>query len=438
MSIWVSWSIISLLYIIFLCRVFSKLLTVSIKRKKSTTIFVILIFSIIDGLIAYKNLDIRPFLINVNYVLILYYLYPTNISKSVISVFLFSIISAIAEILFILFLLFIGVNVQLFTTTFIGIIVSNISILCLLALFYKIKLIINIIKKIMIWFTYKKMINLLIIDITVFFTISNLMKENFLNVSYISNVISIYMFVLCLIALLIELFRENSEKNKVINDYDQLMNYAKTYEQEVGEKSKWQHEYENQLVMIRNRINPDNIKAIKYVNELLKNKPISENYQWLGKLSKFPDIGIKGFLHYKICQMQAQGITVFVDVVNDDNKIISLTEEDSKFLEENLQDISHVLGVYLDNAIDAASVSEKKYLILEVQYNRENITFQISNTFKGDISKIDCERFTTKGQGHGYGLSIVKSIMERNKNLSQSREINGIYYVQTFTINMNI
>jgi len=132
MSIWISWSIISLIYILFLCYVFSKTMELKVKRKKIIAVIIILLVSVIDGVIAYKNLDIRPFLINVNYVLILYYLYPTNISKAIISVFLFSIVSAICEILFILSLLFFKVNVEVFTTTFIGIIVYNIFILCML------------------------------------------------------------------------------------------------------------------------------------------------------------------------------------------------------------------------------------------------------------------------------------------------------------------
>ena len=77
-------------------------------------------------------------------------------------------------------------------------------------------------------------------------------------------------------------------------------------------------------------------------------------------------------------------------------------------------------------------------MIVEFKCTEEQIIFQISNTYKGtiEIEKMNQERFTTKGKNHGYGLSIVRDILIRNKRLTKENEINGMFYVQRLIIDI--
>ena len=130
--------------------------------------------------------------------------------------------------------------------------------------------------------------------------------------------------------------------------------------------------------------------------------------------------------------MRKRDIDVFVDV----SRVLS-NREIWKTCEEQLDDISKVIGVYIDNAIEATSVADLKSILIEVDYEDKKIKFMFSNTYKGilDISKMDNEGYTTKGKGKGYGLSLVKDILYHNKFLHQARELNGRYYVQKLYIN---
>ena len=47
---------------------------------------------------------------------------------------------------------------------------------------------------------------------------------------------------------------------------------------------------------------------------------------------------------------------------------------------------------------------------------------------------MDKAKYSTKGTGRGYGLSVVKDIIDKSSHIEQSREIRGMYFIQNLTI----
>lgn len=429
MSIWVSWIFVGILFNCTYCFLFSKLSNAK-NYFNIKSLLLCIFFAVIQGYTIYFKIGIRTLIILIDYILLLKLIFKKSITKTLIITFLIYILFAISEMIFVVISLSVfGLSRVFLTQTIPGIFLTNtLTLLIALGIFSFIgtrKVMRWIIK----WYEDKQLWNLVSTIIICCCTLLFLLYRNLQGMNNLIDFLVNNIFVIGIIYFVISFLMEKTMNTKIKNEYNHLMNYAKTYEQEVVEKSKWQHEYENQLIIIRDKIDPENKKALRYINKLLKNKPSNENSQWLGKLTKFPDIGIKGLLHYKICQMIQSNIQVYVDVVDEDLISSKIPE---KLLEENLQDISMALGVYLDNAMQAASESDNKYLIVEFKCTEEEIVFQISNTYKGNISidnmSQDC--FTTKGKNHGYGLSIVRDILAKNKYLSQEKEMNGMYYVQ--------
>ena len=114
-----------------------------------------------------------------------------------------------------------------------------------------------------------------------------------------------------------------------------------------------------------------------------------------------------------------------------------IQKEFDKFDVAMYQDITKVFGVFIDNAIEAAKDSSKKEVEIDIKLDEDFITITISNSYISDeISKVGKVGYSTKGKGHGYGLSLVKDIIRKNNRLETSNDYNDEYYTQTFLIDI--
>jgi len=66
----------------------------------------------------------------------------------------------------------------------------------------------------------------------------------------------------------------------------------------------------------------------------------------------------------------------------------------------------------------------------------KNIVISISNNYSGNINidKIIKKGYTTKGKGRGYGLTLVKEIIDKNRMLEENKEIVNNYYIQNLIV----
>ncbi|MBP3765688.1 MAG: GHKL domain-containing protein [Bacilli bacterium] len=314
-----------------------------------------------------------------------------------------------------------------FTSKWYGYLISNIIVVIITQLLSKIPYIKLFIISIIKWHNKNEK------RITILYTIFSMiillffLYNNFINILPNQLLLITNLFCVAVLFFIVNFFKEKANNNRIISEYDQLIGYVQKYEKVVEDKSKNQHEYKNQLVMIKSMINKSNKKAINYIDSLYNESKDDNDIELLKKLKYLPSGGLKGLIYYKIEEMQEKGINVFVDISSE----LKNVKVDKK-IDKNLKDISKVIGVYMDNAIEAAINSKEKYTVLEVYLREGEWVFSLSNTYsnKVNLTMVDQEGYTTKGEGKGYGLSLVKDIIEHNKDLRQERELNGIYYTQ--------
>ena len=65
-----------------------------------------------------------------------------------------------------------------------------------------------------------------------------------------------------------------------------------------------------------------------------------------------------------------------------------------------------------------------------------DLVIDVSNRFEGkiDIDKIDQSCYTTKGEGHGYGLSLVKKILSETDKFENLRSVKRDVFKQVIKI----
>ena len=106
--------------------------------------------------------------------------------------------------------------------------------------------------------------------------------------------------------------------------------------------------------------------------------------------------------------------------------------------DSTMLDICQIIGVYLDNSIQAVQNIAEKYISIEMYLDNNSLNISISNTYEGklDIEKIEERGYTSKGQGHGYGLTLSKEIIANNKNLLNEKKISKGIFTQILKIKM--
>ena len=265
---------------------------------------------------------------------------------------------------------------------------------------------------------------ILIMILMVLFIFFNRYKMNNSSEYFVNTAMAIFV-VVSFVYVIYNKFQRQAIEDK----YNESMEYVLRYEKIINEQGKKNHEYNNQLMVIKGYINkPERLS--EYLDEVIGEHKTGQNYT-VKQLGFLPDGGVKGLLYHKLSKMEDNNIKYYLYV--DQN----LKDKDIESFDlKTYRDLTKLLGVFLDNAIDAALKSKEKEIEVELKDKDDCLLLTISNTYdkNTDINKVGKSGFTTKGVGHGFGLSIVKDIAKTNSEIETFSSKENDKFIQTAMI----
>ena len=192
----------------------------------------------------------------------------------------------------------------------------------------------------------------------------------------------------------------------------------------------FKHDFDNMVNSIGGYVVNEDIAGLKkYYNQLLEECNKTNNlYALSPAVINHP--AIYHLLATKYYEADHKNIQINLDVFLDLNEI----EERMK-----IYDFTRILGILLDNAIDAAVECNKK--IINVTFRKEMsndmITVIIQNTYTNkdvDTENIYLKGVSSKANHSGLGLWKIRQILMRNNNLNLFTTKNDEFFTQQFEI----
>lgn len=351
--------------------------------------------------------------------------------KSIISVIFSQILVMFSETIIVLAFNIENLNIAEFTNSNIGYICINFIVCILLLQIIKDKRIKTIYqnanelyekshsKEIIIY-------SIIIIIMAIISTISSYVKWKTTYVIIINTLL-----ILFFASIAIKFMNTKKQYENVSSKYQTSINSLKEYETMIDKFRVNTHENKNELLTIRNMIKNNDKKTIEYIDALVDNK-IKDNEKIMYQTSKIPEGGLRATIYSKLCIMEKNKIKYKLNI-SKDVRTVDLINLD----EELILNICKILGVFIDNSIDAVKNIKKKEIGIELYVIDNELYIDITNNFKGEInlSKIGHERHTTKGKEHGYGLLLVNKIIKENSRyLENEKKISGNYFTQSLII----
>ena len=212
---------------------------------------------------------------------------------------------------------------------------------------------------------------------------------------------------------------------------EQQKKYILALEKNNNEIRKFKHDFNNIILGLDGYINNDDFnkeKLKKYFNSTIMtfNNNIELNDIVIAKLNSIKVSSLKSLITNKV--LIAQNNNIDID--------INIQGEITDFYTDEMQ-LSRILGVLLDNAIEASlELTENKKIEMNIIQINKTTDIQISNTFNNTgtpLEDFNKEGFSTKGTNRGLGLSSAHEIANK-LNMLLNTEIDGNTFIQILTI----
>lgn len=271
--------------------------------------------------------------------------------------------------------------------------------------------------------------------------IINLSKNNYVNVLVISLIVLFivilstklsleydyekFLFNLLLLSVflffIVFAFIKNHLAQKEKQEKETLLEFISEYEKIIDENRINKHEMLNNLIILRSFEDKNTEEYNKVLDDLIVTYDNNSD-ACIKNISKLPT-GLKGILYYKINDMRNKNINLNVNI----SKRVSSPLE--KLPLDEYVILSRIIGIVMDNALEASIKSKEKFVMIEVFEQNDNVIIIIENSYnnKVDVNDLKKKNFSTKGKSRGLGLYIANMLLKKSKHIEMTQHAEELF-----------
>ena len=230
-----------------------------------------------------------------------------------------------------------------------------------------------------------------------------------------NNVLHISGYLLVMLFLLLAMRRSYLEqiqteaKQKALQD---LQDYTHNLEIMYNSLRSFKHDYVNILLSMSGYIANNDMDELKqfFESKIFPTKNLIDQGDYkLNQLSNIGVLEIKSLLSAKLIYAHESGIDVTIDIPD---RVDSFPMD--------TVDLARILGIFLDNAMEAAPTAEQPQIGLNIIQHKAGVSIIISNRFQDNgiiLHKLKQHGFSTKTGHQGIGLSNAQKIISSYDNV---------------------
>lgn len=245
-------------------------------------------------------------------------------------------------------------------------------------------------------------------------------------------VINVSFTLICFFIVLYS-FKMKSNYNDVNDKYNVAIKSLKNLEVLMNKYKIANHENKNLLSTIRAMIINRQKNIPEFISSVIE-KNYADDEKLLFEMSSIPSGEIRATIYSEIIKIRENSIKYNL-IIDKSIKTIDIIGIDNN----TVIDVCKILNVFIDNAIDEVNRIKSGNIVIEIYLNGDKLNIRVSNNYTGkiEIDKISKSGYTTKGDNHGYGLTLVKNIIDKNNNLENQIELKKQVFSQILIVELD-
>ena len=211
--------------------------------------------------------------------------------------------------------------------------------------------------------------------------------------------------------------------------YHRLQDYTNQIESMYSSLRSFKHDYHNIMLTLSEYIETEDINGLRtyFDKEIIPlNKKLSVNTSNLNQLINIKIPAIKGIVSAKLLYAAELNITTNIEVIDE---ILDIPMD--------IVDLSRILGIFLDNAIEASLETETPIIQFAAISSEDEYIFIISNSFLDHgipHAILRKSTISTKGSNRGIGLYNAHEIISKYNHVLWETETTELYFIQRLII----